>query len=240
MPPAMAQAIKQLFAQQDVITQLQKQVALLKKQYPQPTAAQAQMMQDLTDRCNQAVEIHNQLSANLDQMFAQARPQTQPAAAPPVVPPVRITLPDDSPQVKAALQAVADAKSAYDSLKLKLLAPVYDTAQYKQAKAALDAAQADLARAQAAGTKPSDDRVVPLAQKALAQENLITGLEQQALNASADWKAASAKLQAATQALAAARINPAAEQARQQEQADDYARQQQMSVRQKQEWRVPA
>jgi hypothetical protein len=108
------------------------------------------------------------------------------------------------PDLKAAIQAVADAQSARDSLIQKLLAGVHDSAEYKQATAALESARADLAQAKAAGNQ---DEVVALAYKILTLETALRKFEPQALDTSAELRTANARLDGANQYLINFRAN---------------------------------
>ena len=92
-----------------------------------------------------------------------------------------------------------------NGLKLKLLAPLRESAEYKQAQSPPQSARAESARAKAAVASDPTDAVVALANTVLAEEAVIQQLEQQALNASPDWKAADAQLQQATKSLSTLR-----------------------------------
>jgi hypothetical protein len=139
------------------------------------------------------------LSAELQAEVPAAVVPTPPANAPPE--------PVESPELKAARLAADDAKKACDNLKQKLLAAGHDMPEYTQAQAALASARADLASAREQASGPSHE-VVALANKVLADETILSRLDRQTLEASPDCKAADAKLQQATSALARLRTNP--------------------------------
>ena len=145
-----------------------------------------------------------------------------------------ISQPAVSPELQAAMQAVADARKACDSLKEKLLAAAPDSVEYARAKAALAAALADLARAETAVPR-SNENVAALAQKEMVDANAVSKLEQQVLGASPEWQAANAKLEAANKSLDTVRISLAADQARQQQEAVARLRQQQQAAAEQQQ-----
>ena len=101
----------------------------------------------------------------------------------------------------------ADAKSQCESLKQKLLAALHETAEYRRAQATLEAARANLANANADDDVPRE-RLIAISNKIIACDALIARLERQALNDSAEWKAANAKLHEANKPEVAVRIKP--------------------------------
>lgn len=161
---------------------------------------QKRQIHSLTRQINQLQLQAINLSMQIAELCRQNQVDT-PAAE--QVAPQPVNQPEESPELQAA-----DARNVCDSLKQELLSALHESAAYKQAKAALESAQADLERARAAATSPRDDDVVALAYKVLADQTVITRLERQALDDSAAWKAANLRLQEANRSLAAIRTNP--------------------------------
>jgi hypothetical protein len=138
-------------------------------------------------------------SVNLSMEIADLTGQPPGAAA--AVKNSNVVNPAPSPALIAAQQSAAVAQRAAEDLKQKTLGPVHLTQAYVQAAATLaaDRAQLDQARGQADGPTPA---VVTLANRVLADEALISRFERQALDQSAEWKAASAKSDQANRAVA--------------------------------------
>ena len=156
-----------------------------------PSVATLWQIDDLTCQINalqeHSADLHVQVQKLQDDMPSPF-PQAQPSA----------------PELQAALQPVTEAKSATDALRQKLVSAVHDSNAYRNADTQLADAQARLDSAKAENPV-SHDQVASLATEVLADENALTRLEQQALDASPDWQDASAKFLAANKAASAVR-----------------------------------
>ena len=149
---------------------------------------------ELTHQIN---ELQDQ-SVNLNMQVKELQAATKSEVA------TRPSAPAEPPELAAAMQTVADAKSAQDALRQKLVSAAHNSEEYRNAELKLEDADSRLADAKAENPV-SRDKVASLATEVLSAENAITRLEQKALDQSPDWLDASAKFLAANKAASAVR-----------------------------------
>jgi hypothetical protein len=134
---------------------------------------------------------------------------------PPAVPPDTATPTDEQakalnqlegmPEYRRALTELKQAQADYDAASAAVLDKVKEQADYQALAKERDRAEDRVEALQAGARIPSPERVTPAAQRKLEVSAKITRMEQQAINADPQARAAKAKLQEASDRVTAMR-----------------------------------
>jgi hypothetical protein len=109
------------------------------------------------------------------------------------------------PEYRRALAELKQAQADYDAASARVLDKLKEKADYQALVKERDRAEDRVEALQAGARIPSPERVTPAAQRKLDLSAKITRMEQQAINADPQARAAKAKLQEATERVTAMR-----------------------------------